>query len=134
MISNTVYLPVPLDKTRKKGRHLAHVGVHHLDTRAACTITLVSGEVLGWAAPAWEQPALLCVNYSLFTAGVMEVSDHPVSAREVTGTIWATCQGVRGAGDYAIVFHKLEAEGGWNEESLRGAIPSSRPLKSRDCR
>lgn len=72
--------------------------------------------------PVWEQPALLCVNYSLFTAEVMKVSDRPVSAREVTKAIWAMCQGIRGVGDYAIVFHTLAAEGGWSEESLLSAF------------
>lgn len=68
--------------------------------------------------PVWEQLAHLCVNYSLFTAEVMKVSDRPVSARGVIRTIWAMCQGVCGLGNYAVVYHLLAAVGGWDEESL----------------
>lgn len=68
-------------------------------------VSLRSGKVLICTTSAWEQPALLCVNYSLFTVEVMKVSDRPVSVREVTRMIWAMCQGVCGVGDYAIVFH-----------------------------
>lgn len=88
----------------RKGRHLPHVHVHHLATCTACIITLMPGKALVWTVPAWDQPALLCVNYSVFTVEAMKVSDRPVSARGVTWMMWAICQVVHGEGDYAIVF------------------------------
>lgn len=103
----------------RKGHHLAHVGVRHLGTCTARIIARLSGKAFVWTEPVQERPALLCVNYSLFTAEVMKVSDRPVSAREVTRLIWAVCQGARGVGNYAAVFHTLGAEDGWNEKSTR---------------
>lgn len=55
-------------------------------------VSLRSGKVLICTTSAWEQPALLGVNYSLFTVEVMKVSDRPVSVREVTRMIWASAK------------------------------------------
>lgn len=87
------HIPVSSDKLCK-GHHPANVGGHHLATCTACIITPALRSHLG--PECLGKPALQCVNYPLFTAEVMKISDQTVSAREVTEAIWAECQDVHG--------------------------------------
>ncbi|KAL1249495.1 hypothetical protein QQF64_020500 [Cirrhinus molitorella] len=89
------------------------------ESRIAFVCSLLTGRALDWATTVWthDRPAFPC--YAAFVQRFKEVF-QPTGEGEGAGEqLVMLRQGRRTAADYALTFHTLAAQSGWNDEPLK---------------
>ncbi|KAL7873480.1 hypothetical protein AOLI_G00125510 [Acnodon oligacanthus] len=87
---------------------------------------------LAWATSLWELDSPDTVSSASFMKAIQTTFHNPRRGWEAAPRLLALSQGARSVADYAIEFRKLEAERGWNEETLMAvetseAVPTLLP-------
>lgn len=82
-------------------------------------ISLFTGKALTWAVVVWERGCASISSYEYFVTLFRQVFDHAPKTMEVNEWLLSARKGACRAEDYALEFHMLAAESGWNEVALK---------------
>ncbi|KAM4690516.1 leukocyte tyrosine kinase receptor [Rhinophrynus dorsalis] len=81
-------------------------------------ILLLSDKALAWANPLWENDKPIIHNFAEFVCAFKRVFDVHACAASAAKHLMTISQGNHTVAKYAIEFHTLAAEVGWNNEAL----------------
>lgn len=82
-------------------------------------MSLLTGQVAAWSLAITTQQSEVLTNYTLFSEEIRRVFDHPVKGRQAMGQLLDLQQGSDSVSQYAIRFHILAAESGWEDLALQ---------------
>ncbi|KAK3562867.1 hypothetical protein QTP86_011108 [Hemibagrus guttatus] len=87
-------------------------------TKCAFLLSLLSGRALEWASAVWDADPQVRSSFSSFAGMIREVFEHPAGGKDISVQLMELRQGSEAAADYAIWFHTLAAQSGWNDAAL----------------
>uniref|UniRef100_A0A3B1K1V9 CCHC-type domain-containing protein n=1 Tax=Astyanax mexicanus TaxID=7994 RepID=A0A3B1K1V9_ASTMX len=90
--------------------------------KVAYIVSLLTGKALAWATPVWVHQPGVCTTAMLFAEALSRTFDLPVRGEEAGARLLNLRQGRRSVSEYAIEFHTLAAESGWNASALASAF------------
>lgn len=82
-------------------------------------ISHLTGRAATWATAEWARESTICLDAMVFSKTLSNIFDHDSPAREASRLLK---QGSRRVVDYAIDFHQLAADSGWNGPALNDAF------------
>ncbi|KAK3571813.1 hypothetical protein QTP86_020588 [Hemibagrus guttatus] len=91
---------------------------HEDGTRCAFLLSLLTGKALERASAVWDADPLIHSFFSFFAGMIREVFQYPAGRKDISLQLMELRQGSDSAADYAIKFHTLAAQSGWNEVAL----------------
>lgn len=87
-------------------------------SKIAFMISHLTGRAKAWASAEWARGSPLCSFLTDFQAALMRTFDPVTTDREKAQELSGLRQGSGSVCDYAICFHTLVAESGWNSTTL----------------
>lgn len=87
-------------------------------SKIAFILSLLSDQASAWALAVSTHSPSICTDYRHFIQEMRKVFDHPVKEREATSLMLRLRQGSQSVSLYALEFHILSAESGWNYTAL----------------
>ncbi|KAK3553696.1 hypothetical protein QTP70_006895 [Hemibagrus guttatus] len=73
---------------------------------------------LDWASAVWDSDPQIKSSLHYFVGLLRDVFEYPAMGKDVSVLLLELRQGVDTAADYAIKFHTLTAQSGWNDTAL----------------
>ena len=86
--------------------------------KVAFMISHLTGQAKAWASAEWSRSSAVCGSIAAFQAALTKTFDPVSSHREKAQELSTLKQGKDSVCDYAIQFHTLAAESGWNNIAL----------------
>ncbi|KAK3554941.1 hypothetical protein QTP86_001880 [Hemibagrus guttatus] len=87
-------------------------------TKCAFLLSLMTDRALEWASALWDADPQVKSSFACFTGMIREVFEYPAGGKDISLQLMELCQGSETAADYAIRFHTLVAQSGWNDAAL----------------
>ncbi|MGL5840234.1 MAG: retropepsin-like aspartic protease [Aeromonas hydrophila] len=87
-------------------------------TRCAFLLSLLTKWALEWALAVWDADPQIQSSFSYFAGMIREVFEYPTGGKHISIQLMELRQGYGSAADYAIKFHTLAAQSGWNNAAL----------------
>ncbi len=89
------------------------------NSRVSFVCSLLTGRALDWATAVWEGGNMAFPSFRNFMQQFREVFEHSVDGKEVGEQLLALRQGSSTAAEYALTFHTLAAQTGWDNDPLK---------------
>ena len=86
--------------------------------KVAFMISHLTGRAKAWASAEWSRNSTACETIAGFQTALTRTVDPVCSSREKAQELSTLRQGKDSVCDYAIHFHTLAAESGWNNAAL----------------
>lgn len=84
-------------------------------------INLLMDKVLAWVTTVWYQGGEHTSSYDWFLQLFQQVSDHSPESQKIAERLLILKQGNLSAAEFALNFHTLAVDSGWNEPALKAA-------------
>lgn len=101
------------------------------NTRCAFLPSLLMGRALDWASAILDSEPQVKNSFIYFSGLIHEVFEYPAGGRNVAVQLLELRQGTEPAADYAVKFHTLVAQSGWNDPVLHSERDYAQPSRLR---
>lgn len=101
--------------------------------RVSFMVSHLTGRAAAWAMMEWVRGAQICQNAQDFSQALSRIFDQMSPTWEASSALLSIQQGRRRVVDYAIEFHTLPTDSGWNEVSIKGYFVRGLTEEIKDC-
>lgn len=100
-------------------------------TKCAFLLSLLTGRALDWASPVWDNDPQVSTLVNYFMGQIRKVFEYPAGGRDIPTQLFGLHQGFESGTDFAVKFHTLAAQSGWNDTALRADATRMHPHRTR---